>query len=524
MWARHRLEWVTAVVAAVLGAVYLLSPPMGSDLAAQVARADFFAAHGYTPIDLRWYAGVNQLGYSLISQPVMALLGVRVTGVLALLVGSVLLAVLFRRTGAARPWLGALVGAACVAGNLASGRVTYGLGVALGLGALVLLTVPRLRLLAAPLALLAGATSPVAALFLGLAGTALLLSAVPLPRSGPPPSARVFSGLLIAVPAALPLLASALLFGDGGWMNISRTDTVRAVVASLVVALLVPLRPVRVGGLLSALGVLAAALIHTPVGLNATRLSVMFALPVLAAYAALPPRLRTRPLPLRAVLPLLVVACWWQPPVVIGDLRDVGNATADPAYFAPLRTRLAQETLTGRVEIPATRDYWEAAHMGDVPLARGWLRQADIDRNPLFFTEIPGATGTGVALTADTYRAWLTDQAVQFVAVPGAPLSWSGRGEAELIGTGLPYLTPIWNDANWQLYEVTAPRPIVTTPATLVDRTAASLTFDVPAASDVVIRVRHYRWLQATGGATVEATGEWTLVRVPAAGRYTLTS
>src|SRR5215207_1508050 len=83
VWARRRLEWVTAVVAAVLGGTYLLMPRMGTDLAAQVARADFFAEHGYTPIDLRWYGGVDQLGYSLVSQPVMALLGVRVTGVVA---------------------------------------------------------------------------------------------------------------------------------------------------------------------------------------------------------------------------------------------------------------------------------------------------------------------------------------------------------------------------------------------------------------------------------------------------------
>src|SRR3982751_432997 len=136
VWARHRLEWVTAVVAAVLGGIYLLMPPMGSDLAAQTARAGFFAAHGYTPIDLRWYAGVDQLGYSLVSQPVMALLGVRVTGVLSLIVSAVLLAALFRRTGAARPWLGTMVGTVTIAGNLVSGRVTYGLGVALGLAAL----------------------------------------------------------------------------------------------------------------------------------------------------------------------------------------------------------------------------------------------------------------------------------------------------------------------------------------------------------------------------------------------------
>ncbi|MGK5684745.1 hypothetical protein [Actinoplanes sp. URMC 104] len=482
---------------------------MGSDLAAQQARAGFFAAHGYTLMDLRWYAGVNQLGYSLVSQPVMALLGVRVTGALALTAAAVLFAVLLRRTHAVRPMLGAVAGTLCLAGNLVSGRVTYGLGVCLALAALVALTTVR-AWLAAVLALVAAATSPVVALFLGLVGVALLLSG------------RVRPGLVIAVPAAVPLAVTALLFGDGGWMNISRTDTVRAVVAGLLVAALVPRRPVRIGALLSSAGVLAAALVHTPVGLNATRLAVMFTLPVLAAYAALPPRIR---IPQAAAMTVvLAAACWWQPPVVVGDLRDIGNPTADAAYFRPLLDRLARENLTGRVEIPATRDYWEAAHMADVPLARGWLRQADLDRNPLFFTEIPGARGTGVALTADSYRAWLDELAVQFVAVPDAELTWSGRPEAALVTAGLPYLTEVWSAPHWRLFAVTGARPIVAAPATLVRQDAASLVLEAPTAGAFPVRLRWSRWLTAGNGATVERQGDWIAVRTPAAGRYTVTS
>jgi hypothetical protein len=509
VWARHRLEILTAVVAAVLGAAYLSMPLMGSDLAAQTARAGFFADHGYTPIDLRWYAGVDQLGYSLVSQPVMAVLGVRVTGVLALIGTSMLLAVLFRRTGATRPWLATLVGTVCLAGNLVSGRVTYGLGLLFGVAALLALTSARRRWLAVAPALLAAATSPVAGLFLGLAGAALLLSG------------RIADGLLVAVPAAVPLALSAGLLGDGGWMNISHNDTTRAVVASLVVAALVPARPIRVAAVLSALGVLAAALVHTPVGLNATRLSVMFTLPVLAGYALLP---RRSTAPFWFVVPLLVLACVWQPPVVVGDVRDIGNPTADRAYFAPLLARLGQERLTGRLEIPPTRDYWEAAYLGDVPLARGWLRQADIDRDPLFFASIPGAEGTGVALTADSYRQWLAGHAVQFVALPSAELAWPGRAEGALIAAGQPYLTQIWSDVHWRLFAVADPQPIVAPPATMAAQTAASITVDAPAATDIVVKIHYYRWLTASGGAVLEPTGDWTLLRVPAPGRYILTS
>ncbi|WP_106317129.1 hypothetical protein [Actinoplanes italicus] len=531
MWARRRLEWSAALVATALGVVYLLLPPMGSDLAAQVARAGFLEAHGTVPVDLRWYAGVEQFGYSLVSPAVMALLGVRITGVLTLVAGPVLLAVLLRRTGAVRPVAGALLGVAAFAGNLISGRVTYGLGICFGLAALIALTLPnrRTRVAAAVLlALLCAATSPVAGLFLGLAGVALTLSTPPagshrcLTAPGTAVRHRRGAGLLVAVPAAVPLAVTSLLFGDGGWMNISRTDTVHAVVTGVVVAVLVPVRAVRIGALLSSAGVLAASLIHTPVGLNATRLAVMFALPVLAAWAVLP---RRRSTPSWAVVVLLAVVAWWQPPVVANDIRDIGNPSADPAYFRPLLDRLAAETLTGRVEIPPTRSYWEAASMAEIPLARGWLRQADIDRNPLFFTTVPGAAGTGVELNADSYRAWLDHEAVQFVAVPDVELAWPGRDEAALVTGGLPYLTLIWTGPHWRLYAVAAPRAIVGAPATLVRQDAATIVLDAPAAGEIAVRVRHHRWLTVSGGATVTAAeGDWTRLRVPAAGRYTLTS
>ncbi|MEV7988571.1 hypothetical protein [Micromonospora sp. NPDC085948] len=558
---RHsRVVAVATGSAVVLAALWLALPLMGSDLAAQVARADFFAAHGPTPVDLRWYAGVQQFGYSLLSQPVMALLGVRVTGALALVASAAALAALLVRTEVPRPLLGSLVGVVTLAGNLVSGRVTYALGVAFGLAALLALTRRagrgRVRLvLAAVAALLASATSPVAGLFVGLAGVALLLTR------------RYADGLALGVAAAVPLAATAVLFGDGGWMNISRTDAVRAVVTSLVVAALVAYRPVRFGALLSAAGVLAAAVVHTPVGLNATRLVTMFALPVLAA-AARPPawladrlarRTAARATPANAtpanatpaatptsavtahaaaagrsrwarlrggvgLAALLVAVCAWQPPAVPADLRGIGDPTSAPGYHAPLRAFLAGQRLTGRVEVPPTRNYWEAARLGEVPLARGWLRQADIDRNPLFFTTVPGAAGTGAPLTPSTYRAWLAENAVQYVALPDAPLSWVGRAEAALVEGGLPYLTPVWSGPHWRVWAVADPTPLVAAPAELIRADGAAVTFRAPTAGPVAVRVRHSRWLVASGDATVTADGDWTTVTVPRPGEYTLGS
>ncbi|MET7805258.1 hypothetical protein [Micromonospora chersina] len=542
-----RVVAVCAASALVLAVLYLTLPATGSDLSAQVARAGFFADHGPALVDLRWYGGVHPWGYSLVSPPLMALLGVRPTGALTLLASATAFAALLVRTRVPRPLLGGLVGVLTIAGNLVSGRVTYALGVAFGLAALLALTLPagatgRARwsrpVLACLAALLASAASPVAGLFVGLAGVALLLTR------------RYADGLLLAVPAAVPLAVTGLLFGEGGWMNISRADTLHAVVTSLLVAALVPYRPVRVGALLSAAGVLAAALLHTPVGLNATRLVVMFALPVLAAAATLPHRLtdrrpgrdpaepaadagpadepgsraarRRRAAGAVALGALLAAVCWWQPPVVTADLASADDPTADPAYFAPLRAELDRRGLTGRVEVPPTRNYWEAAHLGEAPLARGWLRQADIARNPLFFTTVPGASGTGVPLTADTYRAWLAENAVQYVAVPDAELSWVGRPEAELVRAGLPYLTEVWSGPHWRLYAVADPTPLVGAPGELVRQDAATVTFRAPGPGPVPVRVRHDRWLTVTGGATLAPDGEWATVTVPRAGTYTL--
>lgn len=564
-----RVVAVSATFALVLAVLHLTLPVTGSDLSAQVARADFFAAHPSALVDLRWYGGVHPWGYSLVSPPLMALLGVRVTGALALLASATAFAALLVRTRVPRPLLGSLVGVVTIAGNLVSGRVTYALGVAFGLAALLALTVPARRAAAgvhasgtdadagaagaaagpagagapaAPVgvgasrsvwaavaavvaALLASAASPVAGLFVGLVGVALLLTR------------RYADGLLLAVPAAGPLAVTGLLFGEGGWMNISRTDTVHAVVTSLLVAALVTYRPVRVGALLSAAGVLASALLPTPVGLNATRLVVMFALPLLAAAATPPARFTAsrlggrlgagrarRAVGAAGLAVLLALVCWWQPPVVTADLRSADDPTADPAYFAPLRAELARRGLTGRVEVPPTRNYWEAARMGEVPLARGWLRQADIDRNPLFFTTVPGADGTGIPLTPVTYRDWLADNAVQYVAVPDAEFSWVGRSEAKLVEIGQPYLTEVWSDRHWKLYAVAEPTPLVGAPGELVSQDGASITFRAPGPGPVPIRVRHDRWLTASNGATVTRDGKWTTVTVPRAGTYTLTS
>jgi hypothetical protein len=529
-----RADYRAVAVAVVLAVLYLVLPPVGTDLSAQVARADFVSDAGFAPVDLRWYGGTVQYGYSLVAPAVMALLGVRLTGAVALVVSVLAWAALLRRTGALRPVLGTVLGGLCFAGNLVSGRTTFALGVAFGLLGLLATTAPWppvwRRVAAGVAVVLAATTSPVAGLFAGLAGVAL---AVPLWRDAP----RRWDGVTVAAAAAVGLAPTTLLSDVDGWMNISPWDTTRACVTGLLVAALVPHRPVRVGGLLAAAGVLAAFLVHTPVGLNATRLATMFAVPVLAAYVPLRPPWAPREATLHtgparrpagragpawrvAGLAGLAAVAVWQPPLIVADLRDAGNPTADAAYFAPLLAELRSRAPVGRIEIPPTRDYWEAAHAArEVHLARGWLRQADHERNPLFFD------GT---LDASTYAAWLRDQGVSYVALPtmdAGEFSWVGRREAALVRGGLPYLTEVWRGADWTLYEVDG-RPSIVDGGTLVSAGPDAVTVDAPAGSTVV-KVRYSGWLRVHGPGDVRlepAPGGWTRVVATVPGRYRIDS
>ena len=110
---------------------------------------------------------------------------------------------------------------------------------------------------------------------------------------------------------------------------------------------------------------------------------------------------------------------------------------------------------------------------------------------------------------------------------PVTALSWVGRPEAALVDAGLPYLHEVWRGGAWRLYAVDAPTPLVAEPARFVAQDPAHLTVSAPAAGEYLVRVRWSRWLTVTGGASARPAhdaGGWTLVRVPAAGAYTLGS
>jgi hypothetical protein len=242
-------------------------------------------------------------------------------------------------------------------------------------------------------------------------------------------------------------------------------------------------------------------------GGNAVRLGALLGGPVLlcALSGRRWPHRRLALVPLVALFSAL--AFWqWSPAV-----RDLAKAIEDPAakagYFQPLRKWLATLPDQRRIEIPFTRSHWEGAEIAPiVPLARGWLRQLDTGRNPIFYKG---------QLNRITYASWLAENAVRYVALPSVKPDKSSYRERALIEKGLPYLKLRWRSKDWRVYEVTLPAPFV------IPSGKANITLDWLGIDELTLRVRRpgqalvrVRWTPywfARGGC-VEPKEGWTQV------------
>lgn len=415
----------------------------------------------------------------------MSVLGVRTTMMLAGTVSAALLAVVLVRSGAVRkPLWPALAGVAALLCNTASGRVTFGLGMMFALAAAALVVGPPARLrghrwakaaVTAALAALATACSPVAGLYAGLAAVALFLQ-----RRRP---AAYALGL-----APLAVVAfSAWLFPFSGTQPMPFGSAVLPVVFGLLVALLVPAewKTVRFTAVVDSLAILLAWLISSQVGSNITRLAMLFA--GVALLAALPftvPRSRKW----YAILVAFAGFTVWIGVKTVGDVVRTTPAAAWSGELAPLVQQLRKaEAGSGRVEVVPARSHREASALAPyVNLARGWNRQADMGRNPLFYD------GT---LDARTYRAWLDRWAVHHVVLPADEPDSGGERERELVRDGLPYLRPVWSDAHWRLFAVSDPAPFAGPHARVVRTAQDEVTLKVAEAGTILVRIPYSPWL-----------------------------
>ncbi|MFF3333187.1 hypothetical protein ACFYWX_27150 [Streptomyces sp. NPDC002888] len=461
----------------------------GGDLAAQETWARFAVEHGGSAYGLFWFGGLHMANYSVISPYLMGAFGVRTVAVASGLVGGWLAAVLLVRCGIRRPLGPALLAAFGLWCNVAAGRETFALGVALGLAACVSLVGERRVGIAAGYAVLATAASPVAGLFLVVAG-----AAHGLVRD------RARAAALVLPPFAV-VAATTLFFPYSGEQPMPAARTLWPALLGVAVAVLAPRgwRVVRWCGAVYATGVGLTYLIPSPIGTNVERLALLFAPAVLlAALLTVERRRRCR----RAALAVALVAslAWLGSGTPLTFLRGSAEVPAW-AVDAPSVVRALQRMGAdrARVEVVPAADHREAALLSPyVNLARGWNTQLDMERGRIFYD------GT---LTETNYRAWLDRWAVGFVVLPSAEPDRYAADEARLVRGRPGWLEPVWSDPHWRVYRVRDAVRLVSAPASVVRTSSADLAVRMPRAGSVTVRVAYSPWLRTAGGCLREEGG-----------------
>ncbi|MEU7279128.1 MFS transporter [Streptomyces sp. NPDC045431] len=482
---RHPVALATALAALTHIVWFLLFANSGGDLAAQDAWAEFVGRHPDSAYNLAWYGGMHPVSYSVVSPYLMSVLGVRTTMMAAGTASAALTALILVRVRAVRnPLACALAAVFALLCNALSGRVTFGLGMMFALGAVAAVFCWPYRwrykrwakaAVAAPLAGLATAASPVAGLFLGVAAAALFLN-----------KRRPGAYALGLAPVAVVALSS-WLFPFSGTQPMSFASTTLPFLFGVLVCVLVPRdwRTVRTGAAVYALGTLLTWLIDSQIGSNVSRLPMLFAGVVL--LAALP---YTAPRTVRwyaVVLAFIGLNGW----IGFKSVDDVVRTAPDAAWAreaAPLINQLqVRGAEKARVEVVPARSHREASALTPyINLARGWNRQADMERNPVFYDD---------TLNSVTYRDWLHRWAVHYVVLPKGEPDTGAEQEAKLVRDGQPYLKQVWADDNWRLFAVEDPTPLADPPARVERAGAGEVTIRVTSEGRVLIRVPYSPWL-----------------------------
>jgi hypothetical protein len=492
--------WRLAPVAAsaALAVVYLAIDPHTRDLAAHVYRAELFEREGFTLWNGNWYGGHHTPAYSVLFPPLGALLGPSLVGALSAVAAAALFDPLARGHFGERARWGALWFGAGSATLVFTGRMPFALGVALGLGALLAFQRER-RTLAIVLALLCPLASPVAGLFLAVAGGALLLGR------------RRLDGLALAAAALGPALLLSLVFPEGGRepFHSSAFWPLPAFCAGCLLLLPRGERTLRVGAVLFLLLSVALFVLDNPVGGNVARLA-LFAGPIAACALA------GRRLPAALLVPVFAALAWWQLSPAVRDVRDaLDDPASEAAYYEPLNDFLGRNVRPGeRVEVVFTQSHWESAEVADrFPIARGWQRQLDIKNNELFYEG---------RLDDRRYSAWLAAKGVAWVALADAELDYSARREAELVRRDPAYLRLRGRPGRWRVYEVAPPHAIAPRGAEAARSGPTDLLLRVRRSGAVVLRVNWTPYWLARGACVERAPGGVTRLTVPRPGRVRL--
>jgi hypothetical protein len=487
------------VEAALVGLWMACFRTVGTDMAAQLARAQFARDFPGSAYYFNWYGGIHPAGYAILAPYLLAGVGTWALTCVSAILCAMLLGALFTRYSIARPHWAALWAAGSVFAGVIAGRATFTTGMVFAFGAMLVIDAPidkRVRLAAGGVcAAAATLTSPVAGLFVGLAGAVWLLTG------------RRWRGAALVAGAGVPMALAQALFSDGGVQPFDLLEAAPTIVLTLALILLLPenRRVLRTGTLLYLIGVIVAAVVPTPIGTNALRLGELLIGPLLVGLIA---GRRPRALVAAAVIGALA----WQLYQPVRDFVHGAPAVDDSATAALVDELKTLRADTARVEAVPMYGHWESqALAATAPLARGWERQVDTERNPIFYQG---------SFSASDYHAWLLEEAVRYVVLPTGPLDAAAKREAEIITAGPPWLDEVWRDSSWTVYRVADAEPLVSAPGEIVQTTPATITISMPAAGSVTLRVDYSHWLKVSGGATLRQVGDWVELTAPAAGVY----
>lgn len=541
---RHTWPWIPRLplLGAVLAAVVLLvlDPPM-RDLQAALARESANRSGVGVTYWFDWFGGVAPGSYSLIVPTVTSVVG----SLPLLCLCTVLIAALSYPVsrGAAHPTLLTWAISLAAVLNMFSGRVTFATGTAIAMVALWMFQ-RRRPVPGAVLLMVSGLASALVPAFAGM----VVLPFLALRRYRTTRTWWALGG------AALGVAVPYALFGAPGSQPYPWTSLLWYLIIGVgaVAALDSPTAthhaPARWISPLAMVVAVVLFLIPTGVGSNLGRF-FLFVLPCVVLYWSL-----KSPKALALLLsPALVYGLFY----ALYDQVTVNDGPDPKALYAPLTSHLDDLVEDGKVDNHRVELVDTGTHAGSylvtdsVPLARGWENQSDMRYNPVFFDKD--------ALTENSYRDWLSDNAVAYVAVAAEPLLQQRR-EAELIDGELPYLDRVWGNDDWTLYRVDSPTPIVPEPLRLLDTSPSTMTVEVPedaVGGEHLIRIRPNRYLTATlvPGAPAAPTSttptgapteteppasddgdagpvtacllptrdeDWTMVRFDRPGRYTL--
>ncbi|MDX6606732.1 MAG: hypothetical protein QOD14_1272 [Solirubrobacterales bacterium] len=488
------------LVAAALGTAYLIIQPDSADHAAQVFRSGLFTHDGIVTWDNFWFGGHHLPGYGILLPMLSALVGPRLVGVLAAIAAALLFSSIAYRRFGDRARLGVAWFATATAISLFTGRLTFALGVAVALCA-VLAAQRGNRFIAVLFAALTPFASPVAALFLACGVVAFAIAE------------RSRKGLELAVVAVGVALLISAAFPEGGTEPFDFSSFEPAILVAIAVFVALPPeeRLLRYGVAAYGAALAAAFLIQTPMGGNATRMGSLLLGPVLAFGLW-----RRQRFALVLLIPVLI---YWQWSPVVRDLEQVSaQPSVTAGYYAPLVDFLRGQPHrdSQRVEVLPEAHHWESAYVptDGLYIARGWERQLDRKLNPLFYQSAP--------LTGTEYRSWLDDLGVGYVAVPRAPLDYAALGEKRLIKRGPPrYLERVFHSKNWNVYAVHNPSPLAIG-GKMVKLTPEGFVVDASAPGTVLVRDHWtpYWSIEQGTGCVEQAPGGYTMIDVTTPGRF----